>query len=174
MSVKPTTSGKCAGICYIISMPVSAQHQWHSLHPPPVNTEFTTFKSQVSCASEVPRKPGWWHCDLLESNPRVLLPNRLMSHFTLPGLFPLSNRLSGGGGRKGRAGHCWQLQESLEPPSATAAISFSLTPTFRWKLEYWSTTHSVTSFTRGPHVRRSILWAYFTWGGRMSRISSQF
>lgn len=31
MSIKPTTSGKCVGSCYITSMPVSAQPQWHFL-----------------------------------------------------------------------------------------------------------------------------------------------
>lgn len=96
---KPTASRESVGSCYIISMPVSAQHKWHFS----CQYWIHNFKSQISCASGYHGSQGCSSLSSLSQNPSVSLPNGVMSHSTLSGLFPWAIELFGGGMREGQS-----------------------------------------------------------------------
>lgn len=96
---KPTTSRKSVGSCYLISMPVSAQHKWHF----PCQFRIHDHKSQISCASGLPQS---WGCGSLSSLSQTQVSHCLLEEWIISASqvsFPRVRELLGGGVKEGQS-----------------------------------------------------------------------
>lgn len=141
----PTTSRECVGSCYIISMPVSAQHKWHFSCQYWIHNLNLRFPVHPGCH-------GSQDCGNLSSlsqNPSVPSPNGVMSHFTLLGLLPLNNRIIGRR-REERAEQdtsdsCRKDWRNSQPVQAFRFSKLTLIPKFKLQCCWCSTIYSIIS-----------------------------